>query len=326
MGRRTSATWLFSPPPPAMRTRGPLDDSWDGKQFEHFIEELSASFVRAPVSDIGREIDQWIKEIVLGLNLDRGALAQIDPKSGKLVVRHSWSRDHVIRLPVGLELARPAPWFDSVLMKGRTLVFSKVRELPREFRDNDWITFRRYVPKSNVTVPLRIAGEVVGAIGFATLKGERTWTPGLVHRLELVSQIFGNSLERRRAAEENALLRDELNHLSRATVMGELSASITHQLNHPIAAILSNAEAIESILQSAQPDLEEVRTATKEIIQDNLPATETIKGLRAFFRKGKVESLPLDVTDVVREIVRIVRSDAAFRNISLRLEAPSSEV
>ena len=107
--------------------------------------------------------------------------------------------------------------------------------------------------------------------------------------------------------------------------MGELSASITHQLNHPIAAILSNAEAIESILQSAPPDLEEIRTATKEIIQDSLRATETIKGLRAFFHKGTVESVPLDVTDVVREVVRIVRSDALFRNISLKFEAPPSE-
>ena len=154
MGRRTSATGQLSPPPRTARTSQPLDVSWDGKQFEHFTEDLSASFVRAPVPDIGREIDRWIKEIALGLNLDRGALAQIDSQSGKLVVRHSWSRDHIIRLPVGLELARPAPWFDSVLMKGRTVAFSKVRELPREFRDNDWITFRRYVPKSKVTLTL----------------------------------------------------------------------------------------------------------------------------------------------------------------------------
>ena len=63
--------------------------SLEGKRFERFIEELSASFVRSSVDEIGGEIDRWIREIVLGLNLDRGALDQIDPKSGKLVVRHS---------------------------------------------------------------------------------------------------------------------------------------------------------------------------------------------------------------------------------------------
>src|SRR5277367_3002260 len=64
--------------------------SLEGRRFEQFIQELSASFVRSPVDEIAGEIDHWIREIVLGLNLDRGALAQIDAKSGKLTVRHSW--------------------------------------------------------------------------------------------------------------------------------------------------------------------------------------------------------------------------------------------
>ena len=58
--------------------------SLEGKRFERFIEELSASFVRSSVDEIGGEIDRWIREIVLGLDLDRGALSQIDAKSGKL--------------------------------------------------------------------------------------------------------------------------------------------------------------------------------------------------------------------------------------------------
>ena len=136
------------------------------------------------------------------------------------------------------------------------MAFSKVSELPPEFFDSDWKTYRRYVPKSNVTVPIRIGGEVVGAVGFATVRRERTWSLRLIHRLELVGQIFGYALERRHAVEENTLLRHELNHLSRTAVMGELTASLTHQLNQPIAAILINAEEIQNMLESAQPDLE----------------------------------------------------------------------
>jgi len=170
--------------------RQPVAVSLEGKRFERFIEELSASFVRSPVDEIGAEIDRWIREIVLGLNLDRGALAQIDARSGKLTVRHSWGRDHLVKLPIGLELARPAPWFDGTLMKGRTVAFSRVKELPPEFLANDWITFRRYVPKSNITLPIRVAGVVVGALGFASLKRERTWPPRLIRRLELVAEIF----------------------------------------------------------------------------------------------------------------------------------------
>ena len=84
--------------PKAVRTRGSLGSLLEGKHFEPFVEELSGSFVRVPVADISGEIDRWIREIVLGLNLDRGALAQVDAKSGKLVVRHSWCRDRLFKL------------------------------------------------------------------------------------------------------------------------------------------------------------------------------------------------------------------------------------
>jgi signal transduction histidine kinase len=308
------------------RTHRSVGSLLEGKDFEPFVEELSASFVRVHVADIGREIDRWIREIVLGLNLDRGALAQIDAKSGKLVVRHSWSRDHIFKLPIGLELAQPAPWFNRLLMSGRTLAFSKVSELPPEFFDNDWKTYRRYLPKSNVTVPIRIGAEVVGAVGFGTVRKERTWSPRLVRRLELVGQIFGNALERRRAVEENTLLRHELSHVSRTAVMGELTASLTHQLNQPIAAILMNAEEIQNMLESAQPDLGYIRAAVGDIIQDDLRATETIKGLRSFFRKSEAAETPLNLRDVVVEVMRTVRSDALFRHVSLTFEAPGAQM
>ena len=282
--------------------------------------------MRSSVDEIGGEIDRWIREIVLGLNLDRGALSQIDAKSGKLTVRHSWGRHRLVKLPIGLELARPAPWFDGMLMKGRTVAFSSVKELPPEFVANDWITFRRYVPKSNVSVPIRIGGKLVGSLGFASLKKERTWSPRLIRRLELVGEIFGNALERRLAAEENALLRDELNHLSRTAVLGELTAALTHQLNQPIGAILMNAEEIQRMLESATPDLEDVRAAVGDIILDDLRATETIKGLRNFFRKSEVEKIPLHLGDVVAEVVRMVRTDALLRNVSLSFEAPAERM
>jgi two-component system sensor kinase FixL len=213
-----------------------------------------------------------------------------------------------------------------MLMKGRTVAFSSVKELPPEFVANDWITFRRYVPKSNVSVPIRIGGKLVGSLGFASLKKERTWSPRLIRRLELVGEIFGNALERRLAAEENALLRDELNHLSRTAVLGELTAALTHQLNQPIGAILMNAEEIQRMLESATPDLEDVRAAVGDIILDDLRATETIKGLRNFFRKSEVEKIPLHLGDVVAEVVRMVRTDALLRNVSLSFEAPAERM
>jgi signal transduction histidine kinase len=322
MRNRASAEKMISRKLHAERAnREAVAASLEGKRFERFIEELSASFVRASVDEIGGEIDRWIRELVLGLNLDRGALAQIDAKSGRLTVRHSWARDHLEKLPIGLELVRLAPWFDGMLMKGRAVAFSKVKDLPPEFLANDWITFRRYVPKSNVTLPIKIGGKIAGALGFSTSKRERNWPPQLIRRLQLVGEIFGNALERRMAIAEILLLRNELSHMSRTSVMGELTASLTHQLNQPIGAILMNAEEIKRMLESAEPDLGNLGAAVDDIIQDDLRATETIKGLRNFFRKSELEKTPLYIREVIAEVVRMVRSDALLRNVSLAFEA-----
>ena len=296
----------------------------DGRHFERFIEELSVSLVCVPVAELGAEIDRWLEEIVLGNDLDRATITQIEPKSGKLVVRQSWSRDNRAKLPDGFEVSRPIPWFDNYLMNGQTLVYSKVSELPREFVSEDWNLFRHYIPKSNVSVPLRMAGEVVGSVGFAVFRKEREWSPRSVPRFESVAAIFGSALERRRAIEENTLLRHELSHVARVAVMGQLTASLTHQLNQPITAVLSNAEAIQSMLESEHPDLEEIRGAMSDIIQANLRAADVIKGLRPFFRNDQVQKIPVDLGELVSDVVRMLGSDALFHNASLTFESPAS--
>jgi C4-dicarboxylate-specific signal transduction histidine kinase len=240
------------------------------------------------------------------------------------VVRQSWSRDNRLKLPDGFEVSRPAPWFDKYLMSGQTLVYSKVSEVPREFVSEDWNTFRHYVPKSNISVPLRMAGDVVGSVGFASFRKECEWSSRSVRRFESVTAIIGSALERRRTVEENTLLRNELSHVARAAVMGQLTASLTHQLNQPIAAALSNAEAIQSMLESERPDLEKLRGAIDDIVQDNLRAGEVIKGLRLFFRKDQIQKIPVDLGQLVADVVRMLGSDALFRNSSLTFESAPS--
>jgi signal transduction histidine kinase len=297
--------------------------SGETSRFEELVMQLSAAFVRAAADEIDREITRWLRKIVLGLNLDRSAIAQIDSRSQKLVVSHHWAREGVVALPLHMELARHAPWFDRTLMTGRTLVFSRIEELQPEF-DTDLKLLGRYVPKSNVTIPLRIGGKTVGALGFATVTRERSWPPRLVRRLQLVAEIFGNALERKRSAAENALLRRELTHVSRVAVMGELAAALAHQLNQPMAAILSNAEAVQSMLESDHPDLKEVKAAVTDIVEDDLRAGETIKGMRAFFRRDLLQKETLHPGRLADEVVRMLRSDALIRNVAIAFEAPGA--
>jgi two-component system, LuxR family, sensor kinase FixL len=158
------------------------------------------------------------------------------------------------------------------------------------------------------------------ACSFASLRRERSWPAQTVRAFEAIGQIFGFGLERKRAVAEMIRLRNELNYVSRLNTMGELAASIAHELNQPMGAILNNAEALQAILASDQPDLEELRAGVVDIIEDNNRARETIRRLWALFRRGEVTKSKVDLGKVLGEIGRIVRGDSLLRSISLKIE------
>jgi two-component system sensor kinase FixL len=130
--------------------------------------------------------------------------------------------------------------------------------------------------------------------------------------------------ERRRVASELAQKRDELTHLSRVAALGELAGSLAHEINQPLMAILSNARAAQRFLGAAQPALDEVRAAIADIVEDDRRAGAVIQRLRAMLRKGEIQHAPLDINDVVTEVLHLMRSELMSRGVVVGSElAPS---
>jgi two-component system sensor kinase FixL len=125
---------------------------------------------------------------------------------------------------------------------------------------------------------------------------------------------------RRRVEAETAQQRNELAHLSRVAMLGELSGSLAHELNQPLAAILSNAQAAQRILGRGAGHIEEILEILEDIVADDRRAGEVIKRLRALFRKEEVRYRPLDVNDVVVDVLRMMRSDLLNRDVTVRTE------
>jgi two-component system, LuxR family, sensor kinase FixL len=118
----------------------------------------------------------------------------------------------------------------------------------------------------------------------------------------------------RKKAEE---MSRDLAHASRLATVGELSASIAHEINQPLGAILSNADAAELLLESESPPLDEVRKILADIRNDDLRASDIIRHIRLLTRKQVMQMEPLDVSEVAGEVVRLMEAEARRRNVSL---------
>src|SRR5207245_9860318 len=114
-------------------------------------------------------------------------------------------------------------------------------------------------------------------------------------------------------------LRRDLTHAGRGATMGELTASIAHELNQPLTAILSNAQVAERLIDSGV-DAKDLREIVSDIVADDKRAIDVIHRLRAFFKKDDTNQRPLDVNAVIQDVVSLVRSDATTRGVAIDLE------
>ena len=288
-------------------------------RFETLLSEQVATFSRISAADVDREIQRALRRIADLLGVDWGNLTEYSDDSRTARVTHWWVADGVGPQPAAIGFEQ-IPWVVARLRRGELVRFSKIDELPEGDATVDRETYRRLGVKSQVAVPLTVEGVVVGALAFSTVGTERAWRDEFVQRLHLLGDVFANTLSRRRSEMEGQRLRQDLAHVGRVSTMGELTASLAHELNQPLTAILSNAQAAQRLLVSDKADLAEIREILGDIVEDDKRAGEVIHRLRGFLRKSNTELAALDIGELVSQVARLVSSDAIIRNVAIRLD------
>jgi PAS domain S-box-containing protein len=132
-----------------------------------------------------------------------------------------------------------------------------------------------------------------------------------------VSKIARDITERKRAAEALRQAEADLAHVSRATTMGELTASLAHEVNQPITAAVTNANTCVRWLAGDTPNIEEARDAAIRSAKDGTRAAEIISRIRLLFKKGITERELVDVNEVIREMFVLLRGEATRYSVSI---------
>jgi PAS domain S-box-containing protein len=115
-------------------------------------------------------------------------------------------------------------------------------------------------------------------------------------------------------------LREELAHITRVSTLGELTSTLAHEINQPLAAILTNAQAAQRFLSQDQPDMKEVSEILGDIIRDDNRAAGVIRQIRSLLKKEEIRYEPLSMNEVIEEILNVVRNDTALMTVSIKTE------
>jgi PAS domain S-box-containing protein len=113
---------------------------------------------------------------------------------------------------------------------------------------------------------------------------------------------------------------DEIAHMNRVVAMGELTAALAHELNQPLAAILSNAQVARRFLSDTSPDLVQLGVCLADIVADDKRAAEIIQRLRTLVKKGESQADLVDLNEVVHDAIRLLGHDAMLRHASIKFE------
>ncbi|HEY1400060.1 MAG TPA: ATP-binding protein, partial [Terriglobales bacterium] len=166
------------------------------------------------------------------------------------------------------------------------------------------------------------SGKALGS--FAMYYREpRSPSPAESRALEMATHLAGIAIERKLAREERERLRQaqaDLAHINRVTTMGELTASLAHEVNQPIAAAVTDANTCLRWLMRDHPDVEEARQAASRIVKDATRAGEIISRIRLPFKKSTPQRALVDVNEVIREMIVLLRSEATRYSISVRTD------
>jgi PAS domain S-box-containing protein len=137
------------------------------------------------------------------------------------------------------------------------------------------------------------------------------------------SKITRDLTERKRAEQVLQEAKAEMAHMARVTTMGELAASIAHEINQPLSAIVNNANASKRMLASEPRDLEEVRLAVADIAEAGTRAAEVISRIRTFLKKAVPGKARVDVNQMIREVIALTLGELEKHHVSVRTELGS---
>ncbi|MGE5802662.1 MAG: sensor histidine kinase [Gemmatimonadota bacterium] len=305
-------------------------------EFETLVSELSSSLTMLRAGDRPTVVLRWLRRLADCLEIDRASLLPAPNGNGKTAAP-LLSPETTIRATVFPRVAES-------LARSERVRFESLERLPPALAGDRQALHSNGI-EAVLAIPLQLNGAVVGGLALVS-RGPRAWPEPLVARLEFVGALLARVMVRQESQDDEAEeaaqegngktapppgpesgrppFQPDLARFARVRTLGGFALSLAHELNQPLSAILSNAQAARRFLAFPDPPIDEVRAIIDDIDADDRRAGELIHGMRALLNHHDVEMARIDLNDVIRDVARLVHGDCLLRRVALvlDLEAP----
>ena len=271
-------------------------------------------------SEAVAEIERALARLIDFFGYDRGTYSEV-AADGTLQVCASAAAAGFAPIPQG-EYGANLPWFSDALRAGKVVALPRLPEgLPPQAKAEAEHCARIGL-RSHLSIPLRARGRVAGVLSFARLRQAGDWSAETITRLTILGEVFASTLARARSEEEAHRLRVRFWHADRVARVSTLTAAIAHEINQPLAAILSNAQAGLANLARGEARPEVMREILEAVVRDDKRAAETIRTMRAFLRQDEGGRERIDLAEALREVLQLLATELGRQGIRIetRLE------
>lgn len=273
-------------------------------EFERLMVSISTSFIGLGPEDTDAAIGQAIEDLGRFANVDRSYISVFAVEQAGGPARSGEVQQ--IQLRKDVEWCAPGidpqegvlkhassemyPWAWSLLTNGEPFAIDSLDELPPEASAERKLLESQDI-KSAVCLPLTSGSEVIGILGFDSVRCERTWSEELVPLLRVASQAFSSAIERQLAEEERQRLEQQVRHAQKLESLGVLAGGIAHDFNNLLVGILGNT----SLVLMDMPEDGPARKSLEHVQETAIRAAELTNQLLAYSGKGQfvVESVNL---------------------------------
>jgi PAS domain S-box-containing protein len=283
---------------------------------QHTVTQMLAEAVS--LEEVAPKILETVCEFLLW---EVGALWSVDAEAGVLHCIEVWHRESV-KVPQFEAVCRQSTFMPGIGLPGRIWSSHEPAYIPDVVDDANF-------PRASIArgeglhaafgFPIMLGGDVVGVMEFF-VREIRQSEQELLSMVAILGSQIGQFIEGKRAEEKLHKAQAELAHVTRVTTMGELTASIAHEVNQPLTAVLTNANASLRWLVGDPPDLEEARACLRRILRDGHRAGEVLTRIRSLVKKSAPAQARLDLNDTVQEVLLITDAEARRHRVFARTD------